>query len=312
MTNVAGINCLVLGGGGFIGTNLCNELVRRGALVRGYGRLSKYSSSRRDITWFQAEFNDRVSLARAIEGTEIIFHLIGGSVPESSNKDPIADLASSVIPTLHLLEICRNSSVRKIVFISSGGTVYGPAAPTPTPETAATDPASAYGISKLSIEKYFGLYNHLYNVDYCVLRLANPYGPFQDPNRRQGVISALMTRAMLKQDLEIWGSGEIIRDFIYVDDAVEAIIAASAYGGPCKTFNVGSGRGRSINQVVEDVIRVVKMPGIKVIHRAGRATDVPVSVLDIGLIRQELGWNPQTDWMKGLEAAADWIRGSYI
>jgi UDP-glucose 4-epimerase len=311
MRDFTGVTSLVLGGGGFIGINLCKRLARLGFDVRAYGRRPVYPDALKDVIWFQGEFNDRTALARAVEGTAVVFHLISGSIPDSSNKDPAADLASTAISTLHLLEICRASDVRKIVFISSGGTVYGPGAPTPTPETAATDPVSAYGISKLATEKYLRLYQHLHGLDYCILRVSNPYGPYQNPNRRQGIVAALMNRIMNGQDLEIWGSGDVVRDFVHVDDVAEAIAAVAGYEGSCKLFNVGSGVGRSIKQVVDAVMATMRVPGAKVVYRPGRATDVPVSVLDIQLIKREMGWMPRTDWIEGLQKTADWVRHNH-
>lgn len=311
MSNFAGVNCLVLGGGGFIGTNLCAELSRLGARVRGFGHQSAYAHPMPGTIWFHGEFSDAAALARAVESSDIIFHLISSSIPESSNKDPIADLAASTIPSLHLLELCRASNVGKIVFISSGGTVYGPVAKIPTPETAATNPVSAYGISKLAIEKYIQLYHHLYDIDYRILRLANPYGQFQNPNRRQGIIAALMDRVMRGQELEIWGSGDVVRDFVHIDDVVRAIIAVTDYNGPCKLFNVGVGTGRSVKEVVDDVVGVMAVPEVKIVHRPGRPADVPVSVLDIDLIKHEIGWIPLTDWFTGLHKTADWIREAH-
>jgi UDP-glucose 4-epimerase len=311
MRDLTGVTSLVLGGGGFIGINLCKRLARQGFDVRAYGRRPLYTDVLNDVIWFQGEFDDRTALARAVEGSDVVFHLIGGSIPESSNKDPAGDLATTATSTLHLLEICRASDVRKIVFISSGGTVYGPGGPTPTPETAATDPVSAYGISKLATEKYLRLYRHLHGLDYCILRVSNPYGPYQNPNRRQGIVAALMNRIMNGQDLEIWGRGDVVRDFVHVDDVVEAIAAVVSYDGSSKLFNVGSGVGRSIKQVVDDVVTTMQVPDAKVVYRPGRATDVPINILDIELIKREIGWIPRTSWIEGLQQTADWFRQNH-
>lgn len=311
MIDLQGVPCLVLGGGGFIGVNLCRRLAAMGTQVRGFGHRSEFVDRIPSVIWTQGDFTDRIALARVVDGAEYVFHLIGGSIPETSNKDPVADLCASTVASLHLLDICRTCAVRKIVFVSSGGTVYGPGVPVPTPETAPTNPVSAYGISKIATEKYLSLYRYLHGLDYCILRVANPYGPFQNPNRRQGVIAALINRALHGKDLEIWGSGDVVRDFIHVDDVVEAIIAVCDYHGGSELFNVGSGSGRSIAQVAADVITVTQRSDAKVIHRPGRATDVPVSVLDIGLIQRETGWSPRMPWLEGLRATADWISQTY-
>jgi UDP-glucose 4-epimerase len=303
-----GVSCLVLGGGGFIGTHLCQALLREGAQVRGFGRSRADPGALTGVVWTNGEFADRTALARAVDGCEVVFHLLGGSIPDSSNKDPLGDLLSSAVPSLQLLEICRASMVRKIVFISSGGTVYGIPHEVPIPESAPTDPISAYGISKLAIEKYLALYHYLYGCDYSVLRVANSFGPYQSPHRRQGLIAAFMHRIARGQAVEIWGDGRVVRDFVYIDDVIDAVLAAAVYGGSHRVFNVGAGIGRSVQEVVTDIADVLGRPDVAPIHKPGRATDVPVNVLNIALIQREFGWSPRTDWRQGLRLTADWIR----
>ncbi len=129
------------------------------------------------------------------------------------------------------------------MFVSSGGTVYGIPAHVPIAEEAPTDPISAYGVSKLAVEKYLGLYRHLHGLDYAVLRLANPFGACQDPDRRQGVVAALVQAVLDGRPVEIWGDGRVVRDFIYAPDAAEAIAMAASLAGPVRVLNVGSGVG---------------------------------------------------------------------
>ncbi|ASG24703.1 NAD-dependent epimerase/dehydratase family protein [Nitrospirillum viridazoti] len=305
-----GRRCLVLGAGGFIGTNLCRRLQANGAVVQAFGRSQPLPGALGGGDWMTGDFTDHAAVARAVEGNEVIFHLISGSLPESSNKDPIADLSGSVVQTLHLLDIARASGVRKVVFASSGGTVYGIPQQVPIPESAPTNPIAAYGIGKLAIEKYLGLYRHLYGLDYAVLRVANPFGPYQTGRRKQGVIAALARRALDGLPLEIWGTGEVVRDFIYVDDVVSALVASATHDGSHKVFNVGQGEGRSINQIIADLRAILSDRTLDVIYKPGRATDVPVNVLDIGLIYREMGWRPLTSWSDGLRATIEWIRKS--
>ena len=308
ITTLSGMQCVVLGGGGFIGTHLCKALLTRGASVRGYSRSRTYPAALDGVIWTSGEFSDRTAVARAVDGCDIVFHLLGGSIPDSSNKDPLGDLLSSAVPSLQLLEICRAAKVRKILFVSSGGTVYGIPNAIPIPETAPTDPISAYGISKLAIEKYLALYHHLHGQDFCVLRVANPFGPYQSPDRRQGLIASLMHRISRGQPIEIWGDGEVVRDYIYIDDVIEALLAAVTYCGSHTLFNVGSGIGRSVLEVVRDVAEALGQPDVQRIHKPGRATDVPVSILDIARIEREVAWSPRTDWARALRLTADWIR----
>jgi UDP-glucose 4-epimerase len=161
---------------------------------------------------------DPSAVARAIEGNEVVFHLIGAGTPASSNKDPIADLSSGVINTLKMLDICRESGVRRVIFASSGGTIYGIPQSTPIREDHPTESISAYGISRLAIEKYLSLYKYLHNLDYIVLRIANPYGRYQVPTKKQGVIAAMLINLVGGAPLEFWGTGATVCDFVHIDD----------------------------------------------------------------------------------------------
>lgn len=308
---VGGTECLVLGGG-FIGTHLCRKLIRLGAQVRGFGRQPSYPKALRGIHWTTAEFSDRAALARAIKGSEIVFHVLGSATPSASNSDPVSDLENCTMASLHMLELCRLSAVRKVVFVSSGGTVYGVPRAVPIPETAATEPICAYGISKLAVEKYLYLYQRLYGLDYTVLRVANPFGPYQRPDRRQGVISAALDRMLNDEPAEIWGDGRVVRDFIYIEDVVNALVSVVGYSGSHRVFNVGSGIGRSILEVVADIGTITGTPRLVPFHKAAQAADVPVNVLDISLIEKEVGWTPATDWRDGLSATASWFQTSQI
>ena len=257
-------------------------------------------------------FEDAGALAAALRGQEVVFHLISSSLPERSNHDPADDIAREVIPTIQLLSLCRKAEVRRVVFASSGGTVYGVARQVPTPETAPTLPISAYGINKLTVERYLGLFHYLYGLEYQVLRVANPYGPGQSPYKRQGIIAVMLHRALMGGTIEIWGAGNVVRDFVHVDDVAAAFVAAASYDGPHRVMNVGSGQGRTLNQVAADVARVLELPNLSVVHRSARAVDVPTSVLDTSLIRQETACEPKVPWLNGLAGTAAWMRAAVL
>lgn len=212
-----------------------------------------------------------------------------------------------MLGTLRFLDICNDAAVRKIVFASSGGTVYGQADGHPIPETAPTHPISAYGVGKLAIEKYLSLYHHLYGLEYLALRVANAYGPRQSVLKRQGVVAAMLDHALAGKSLEIWGTGEVVRDFVHIDDVVTAFLWAATYDGPHSVMNVGSGVGRSINQVASDIEAIAGTAELARTYRAGRAADVPVNVLDISLITRETLWRPRLTWLDGLQDTARWM-----
>ncbi len=297
-----GRRCLVLGGGGFLGQNLCRALAEAGAEPFSFGRRAPAG-----VHATTGEIADPAALARALAGQEIVFHLVGGSLPEKSNADPVADIEAGVIGTVRILDQCRAAGVRQIVFASSGGTVYGIAPSTPIPETAPTNPISAYGISRLAIEKYLHLYSHLHGLDYRVLRIANPYGRHQAGDRPQGVIAALLCRALRGEALDIWGDGSVVRDFVHVEDVAAAFLHVSLCKGGTRVFNVGSGSGLSVNRIADDIERVIGRGPLARSWRPSRPADVPVNILDIALITRQTGWRPSVGWLDGLRDTAEWL-----
>ncbi|WP_458097745.1 NAD-dependent epimerase/dehydratase family protein [Roseomonas sp. WA12] len=283
-------------------------MVAAGAVVHGFGRAPAFPDALPPLRWTNAEFSAEGLLAAALEGAEVVFHLLGGSVPELAERDPVADLHANAAASVRLLELCRAAGVGRVVFISSGGTVYGVPQRLPIAEDHPTDPISAYGIHKLLVEKHLGLQAHRHGFRSVVLRAANPYGPFQSPHRGQGVIAALIARRLTGRPVEIWGDGQIVRDFLHVDDLVEAMLHAALYDGPHRVLNVGSGIGRSIRDVVSAIDGVLGVEGAEILYRHGRPVDVPANVLDVSLIARELGWTARTDWLQGLRGTADWLR----
>jgi UDP-glucose 4-epimerase len=201
----------------------------------------------------------------------------------------------------------RAEQVNKLIYASSGGTVYGIPREIPVPESALTDPISAYGVSKLATEKYLALYQRLHGIDHRIVRLANPFGRFQSPLRRQGVVSAMLYQAVTGEPLEIWGTGEVTRDFVHVSDVVTALLAVYTYEGSYRIFNVGSGEGRSINQVADSIERVAGRGPLERRYLGGRVADVPVSILDPQLLHRETGWQPKAEWDAGLKDTLEWV-----
>jgi UDP-glucose 4-epimerase len=304
---LSSMSFLVLGGGGFVGTNLCRRLVEAGARVRAFGRSRAFADELAGVEWHQGEFEDASALTSAIASCDVVFHLVQATTPHSANLDMAGDLRHSVAPTLALLDICRKANVRRVVFVSSGGTVYGPTKEVPTPETAPTNPITAYGIVKLTIEKFLGLYEHLHGLSFRVLRVANPYGPFQLPVRGQGLIAMLLSRAMKQQSTEIWGDGSIVRDYVFIDDVVDALEAAALDTSAERIFNIGSGHGRSVRDVIAAVGAGLGGP-VTIEWKPGRPVDVPVSVLAIERARDALGWTPKTEFADGLARTIRWWR----
>ncbi|WFC68453.1 NAD-dependent epimerase/dehydratase family protein [Achromobacter denitrificans] len=306
MNSLQDIRCVVLGAGGFIGTNLCRMLLPQASLVRGFGRRRAFPDALRGVEWMSGDFSDPTSVAAAIAGCDTVFHLINATTPASANVDKLADLQANVASTLRLLDACREEGVKRIVFVSSGGTIYGVPSQIPTPESAPTSPITAYGISKLSIEKYLALYEYLYGIEHRILRVANPFGPYQTAQKHQGVIAAFMHQCVTRQPIQIWGDGQVVRDYIYVQDVAAALVSAATHIGPSRIFNIGSGEGRSLLEIISAIEEVSGVtPSMR--FSPGRTVDVPRSILDTSLAAKELAWKPATPFMDGMRQTWNWI-----
>lgn len=307
------MKCLVLGGGGFMGSHLSEALLAAGHAVRIFDRpnLSRFKplQDHDGIEWFEGDFINRDDVGQAVTGCDIVYHLIGTTLPRSSNDNPIYDVETNVIGTLHLLEAAQRNKVKKVVFVSSGGTVYGVPQNIPITESHPTEPICSYGIAKLAIEKYLNLFRLLHGVDYCVLRLANPFGERQRVSAAQGAVTVFLHKALRNETIEIWGDGSVVRDYFHVSDAVSALLKAGAYEGETRVFNIGSGVGRSLNEILDAIDALLGKP-VKRVYLSARAFDVPVSVLDISQATRLLRWTPQVPFSEGLSRTAEWLRSA--
>jgi UDP-glucose 4-epimerase len=300
-------SCVVLGGSGFIGTNLCRRLFASGHRVRAFGRDRRFPDDLRGVEWYQGDFTDPDSVAAAIESFDIVFHLVHGAMPQAANLAMAIDVQQNIIPSITLLNLCVQLRVKRVIFSSSGGTIYGCSQQIPTTEAAPTNPICAYGINKLTIEKYLALYEHLHSLDFRILRIANPFGPLQIPWRGQGFIAAAVSRALRGQPIEIWGDGSVVRDFVFIDDVIDAFEAAMADISNSRIFNIGTSEGRSLNDVIAVIERLLDAKlNIKWAH--GRSLDIPVSVVAIDRALEILKWQPKTDFEIGLATTIEWTR----
>jgi UDP-glucose 4-epimerase len=299
---------LVTGGNGFIGAHLVDALLGAGYKVRVldlFGR--RFGSMPQDVEWVRSDINTEYTIREAITGIDIVFHLAWTSIHETATREPLMDITSNLEPSVRLVDECHHAGVQRVVFLSSAGTVYGSAQYSPVDEAHPTNPISAYGITKLATEKYLHLYHHLYGLDYVVLRPSVPYGPGQDPRKRQGAISVFLYRLSRGRPIEIWGDGSIVRDYFYVDDLITAILsAASSDTAHERVFNIGGGRGYSLNELVQVIEQVTGRRAV-VEYQAGRRFDVPAMVLDTSRAGTCLKWAPRVDLLEGVARTWKWV-----
>lgn len=297
--------CCILGGGGFIGTNLAKLLARVGWSVRVFGRSSVCSGDVAGVERLIGEFTDAEAVRQAVAGCDIVFHLIGATNPVTAEKNKILDLHQNVECTLRLLDLGVADAFGQIVFLSSGGTVYGIQGSTPIHEDSPQWPISSYGVTKMAIERYLYLYSHLYGLNYKIARVSNPFGEYQHARKGQGVVAALIHCALSGEPFDMVGDGSVIRDYIYIGDVVAALHAMTLYSGEHRIFNVASGIGLSLSQMV-GFVECATGHRVEIRHHPGRTIDVPVNILDIGRATAELGWIPQTLFDNALRRTVDW------
>jgi len=296
---------LVLGGGGFIGSHLVDDLLAAGHKVRVYDRSADlYRSPFANVDYRFGDFSDSPSLAEALEGVEVVYHLISTTVPSTSNLDPVNDIQGNLINTVRLLQLMIHKNIRRIVYLSSGGTVYGIPKSVPIPESHPLRPICSYGVVKVAIENYLVMFHHLHGLEYVVLRASNPYGERQGHSGVQGVIGTFIEKLLAGESIEIWGDGSVVRDFIYVGDLV-ALCVLAGEKNVSGIYNAGSGVGYSINDVV-GILSAVTGMRIAPDYKVGRGYDVSKITLDISGTKSMFDWLPLVGLENGIESTWRW------
>jgi UDP-glucose 4-epimerase len=300
---------VVLGGSGFIGGHLVRHLAGLGQQVSVYGRTTPVLSEvPPDVRIFRGDFTTGEALQEALEGVDHCYHLISATTPGSSSGDTLLDIETNLKPTVRLLELARSVGVKKIIFCSSGGTVYGIPKTIPIEEEHPLRPINPYGIVKAAIEQYLNMYFVLHGLDYGVARLSNPYGEGQR-SKMLGAVTIFARRALRGEEIEIWGDGSVVRDFMYIDDAVRGLAAVARHKEPHRIFNIGSGQGHSLNELLATIERIVGR-NIRVKFSPSRRFDVPVNILSIDRAREQLKWSPKVGLEEGIERTVAWLRTS--
>ena len=308
--NSSKLKCLVLGANGFIGSNLCQGLLNSGYSVRAFSRKASDSTLNLDhceLECFEGDFCKQADLEDALFGVDVVFHLVSCTLPKNSNDDPVYDVVSNVGGTLRLLEAMRKVGVKKLLFVSSGGTVYGSKSSSLIDESMPTHPICSYGVGKLAIENYLFMYRELYSFECMIFRLSNPYGVGRKLGRPQGAVNSFIASALSGKTIEIWGDGSVVRDYIYIDDVTNAFLCAlnlNNWNG--EVLNIGAGLGASLLDVVEKIETLIDSK-VPVDFRAARAFDVPVNVLNIAKAKEILNWQPTVPLPGGIQMTKNWL-----
>lgn len=295
--------CLVLGGCGFLGSVVTRHLVGSGYRVRVLDKEGQDTYRLKPVlSSIEMQFGDFYNLgdlSRALEGVSTVLHFIGTTIPQTSMNDIEFDLETNVVPTVRLLEFMRDHGSQRLIFASSGGTIYGASrSGKPLTESDPTEPISAYGISKLMIEKYIALFSHNYDLPYTILRFSNPYGPSQ-ASRAQGAVGVFSRKALQGEEIEVWGDGSTIRDYLYEEDLAAAVGSVLQTPPVSGIYNVGTGTGTSLNELIKTIEEAYSIQ-CRVRHTPERKFDVPYNVLDSSKISAATGWKPRHRLIDGL------------
>ncbi len=304
-------NILITGGCGFVGSNIAENLATENHIIIIDNLIS---GKKENITEFQdkvefinTDIRDYDSILSFFEEIDLVFHAGANIFIEKSIKDPKYDAEVNVIGTINVLEACRKCNVKRLIF-SSSSAVYGDSVSLPIKEDHPIKPDSPYAITKRTSEYYCKLYAELYGLKTVSLRYFNVYGSRQDPyNPYSGVIAIFVNNALNNLPLTIYGDGEQTRDFIHVNDIVNAnILAAETKYAKGNVFNVGTGRYISINQLVEIIKQLVGNTKVK--YEPARLGDIRKSVADISLAKEILGFEAKIKFERGLENYITWCK----
>lgn len=306
------MNIILLGAAGFIGTNLVIALTKNQenriiVVDRNRAYFSSVDNMKLpNVSFVESDLTMDTDYNELLKNQDVVYHLISTTVPTTSNQHIAEELKANVVLSANLFEACVNQKVQKVVFISSGGTVYGKEASCPLPEETPTNPISSYGVQKVTIEKLLYLYYYMYGLDYRIIRLANPYGPYQRPNGVLGAVTTFTYKALKGEEISVYGDGSVIRDFIFIDDAIRGILSI-VNGADHRTFNLGCGYGTSIKQVLEAIEKALDLK-LNVKYTEARIVDVPINYLDISRYEKSYGKLNPMCLEEGIRRTAEFMK----
>jgi len=309
------VRTCVIGGGGFIGAYLIDALIASGREVFVLGRKPQPSLPiHAKASYAQCDYANRELLRSQIKYVDEIIDLAYATVPQTSFLDPIFDLQSNLPSSVGLLEEALNvGQLKTILYVSSGGTVYGQVSQLPITEETPTSPLSPYGITKLTVERYMLMYHKLHNLPAVVVRPANAYGKGQKPFTGQGFIATAMGATLQRKPATIFGENGTVRDYVHVKDVASGILAALNHGQKGNVYNIGSGLGRNNREILAQIDQISKPEGFEVSIEVqnSRAFDVPANVLNFGKLLACSGWLPKVDFNEGVAEMWQHIKSNH-
>jgi len=304
--------CLLIGGNGFIGKNLTQILLNDNREVIIYDNSKPINDSPK-VTYVEGNIENTLLLLSSASSADDIVWLVHTSVPATSMYNVESDLSSNIPPLIRFLQLLPNTKIKKFIYLSSGGTVYGDRdVKIPIDEGSVKDPISSYGLTKLIAEEYLTFILKRTSISTFILRPSNVYGRYQNLTKPQGIVGHTFKSIIQKQSIDIYGDGSIIRDYIHVKDLAQAIILClkSLNNNPFpKILNIGSGQETSISDIINLICEITSLP-VSINRMPERLFDCKFNVLSIEKAKQEIGWSPKTELQSGLQDVWEWIKAS--
>ncbi len=300
---------LVIGANGFIGSHLVDDLSATGHQVTAFDRFSAQNTAyiATGVRKITGDFLSRGDIETAVAGQDFVMHFLSTTSPATAESDPSLDVRTNVAQTVELLEACVDARVKHFYFASTGGAIYGSQGKLEYSEADRTQPISPYGIGKLTIENYLRYFRATHGLASTAFRISNPYGPRQRPNHKQGLIPIVLRQIALGEHVVRFGDGSMVRDYIYVEDVARMICSVVGRDAASDVYNLGSGRGHSITEVLDSLARIT---GVRfaIDERAVPPTFVDRVVLDATRFAQEFGLPALTSLDEGIRLTWEEIR----
>ena len=305
--------CVLIGGAGFLGFNTARGLLEAGYDVvivdKNQPKPELFSKSGNIAQILLADYRNLKKISSILSNGDILFHFAYSTLPGTPFSKMETDVEENVFESIKLFRAAVEKGVKKIIFPSSGGTVYGEGKSFPINEDAATTPICSYGITKLMVEKYLYFLHRIYGIDYLIFRISNSYGPGQRAYTDQGLISNAMAKMLNGSEINVFGDGQIVRDYIYIDDVVRAFLIGLEQDLRNKIYNIGTGIGYSINEVIESISKIINVKP-KISYSKKRLIDVGKNILDSERMRGESGWRARVTVEEGIRKTYAWIKNA--
>lgn len=303
---------LVLGANGFIGSHLVDALADAGHSVRAfdrYGSKEPIFNENDNVDMFVGDYLNKGDLNSALQGIDYVFHFISTTTPITAENDPTIDIETNIKTSVELFKLCVENDIKKVIFASTGGAIYGNSETQGKPHTEIdrASPVSPYAIGKLAIENYLEYFNRKHGLSSVSLRISNPYGERQPLHRKQGVIPIFLDNIVEGKPLTVYGDGSMIRDYIYVKDMAKMIVGMFDNENAQSLYNIGSGQGSSINELLQLVEKVTDTKPT-VVHKDVPPTFVHEVVLDVSRFESDFGKTELTDLEVGMRSTYEYIK----